>query len=196
MRQICTAATNSCRSAARFDVESPLYCHWLCGQRVAVLNRPLIEHEWRMVRAFARRIKREDVRLRFGRPIDLRDEFNLRRYFDIGSEKGEIVLVLDEAGAVAGIGHRVIVSRSEAEIALLVRSDLKRRGIGEFLVREIMARSARQGIETLRALVGRENHAVLCLAAKLGCVPRGSSAFAVDLAFETNRPTAASCHIQ
>ena len=69
-----------------------------------------------------------------------------------------------------------MVSRSEAEIGLIVRSDLKRLGIGEFLLREMLARSARQGLKTVSALVLWENSVMLRLATKIGCVRREATA--------------------
>ena len=107
----------------------------------------------------------------------------MRRFFDIRSETGEIARVLDETSAIAGISHRILVSPQEAEIALIVRSDRKRRGIGECLLRAMLARSARQGFNSLSAVVLRENRAVLRLAAKVGYVQRAANAWTMELVF-------------
>ncbi len=143
-----------------------------------------------MVRAFVRRTDREDLRLRFGYLLNLQDEGTLRRVFDIKGEVGEIAWLLDETAAIAGLAHRIMVSRSEAEIGLIVRSDLKRSGIGEFLLRETLSRSARQGLKTLSGSVLWENRAMLQLAAKIGCVPREVCAFTVELTFDVGQTTA------
>jgi len=47
----------------------------------------------------------------------------------------------------------MMASQSEAEVGLIVRSDLKRRAIGEFLLRRMLGRSAIQGLKTLSASV-------------------------------------------
>jgi len=145
-----------------------------------------------MVRAFVRRMEREDLRLRFGRPLNFDDEATLRRAFDIEGGAGEIAWLLDDKAAVAGMAHRIIVSRSEAEIALVVRSDVKRRGIGEFLLRHTLARSARQGLKTLSGVVLWENRAMRRLAAKIGFVPRLGNAWTLELTLDLARTMAAN----
>jgi acetyltransferase len=143
-----------------------------------------------MVRAFVRRLEREDLRMRFGYPLDFQDDVTLRRAFDIKGAGGEIAWLLDEGAAIAGLIHRIMVSRSEAELGLIIRSDLKRAGIGEFLLRETLARSARQGLKTLSGLVLRENRAMLQLAAKIGYRPREICALTIELTFDLARATA------
>jgi acetyltransferase len=157
---------------------------------LTVLGRPLVEGEWDLVRAFVRRMDPDDLRLHFGRFLNFRDEFNLRRFFDVKAGVGEIAWVQDDTGAIAGISHRIMLSQSEAEIAVIVRSDLKRRGIGEFLVRKMLARSARQGLKTLRAVALWENRPVLRLAAKIGDVRREAHADTVVVTFGIDRPAA------
>ncbi len=156
-----------------------------------VLDRPLLDAEWDMVRALVRRTEREDLRLRFGHPLDLRDEPTLRRAFDIKAGAGEISWLLDDAAAIAGLAHRIRVSQAEAEVGLIVRSDLQRNGIGEFLLRRMLARSARGGLQTLSGLVLVENRAMLHLAAKIGFMPRQVCALTAELAFDLGRTAAA-----
>jgi acetyltransferase len=144
-----------------------------------------------MVRTFVRRTAREDLRLRFGRPLSFDDEATLRRAFDIEGGSGEIIWLLDADAAIAALAHRITLSRSEAEIALIVRSDVQRRGIGEFLLRQALARSARQGLKTLTGLVLWENRAMRRLATKIGFVPRQGTAWAVELILDIGQARAA-----
>jgi GNAT superfamily N-acetyltransferase len=150
---------------------------------IKVLGRPLAGAEWDMVRAFVRRMKRNDLRLRFGYPLNFDDEATLRRAFDIKAGSGEMIWALDQAATIAGLAHRITVSPAAAELALIVRSDLKRQGVGEFLLRKMLARSARQGITTLGASILRENRAMLELAAKIGYVPRGACGVTIEMMF-------------
>jgi len=145
----------------------------------------LTEAQWDCVRAFVQHTAREDLRWRFGIPLALDDEATLRRAFGIKSG-GEMIWSLNEQAAIAGICHRVLVSPVEAEIALLVRSDLKGFGIGEYLLRAVLARAARQGLETLTASVLRENWPMLRLATKVGCTPRRSQTDTIEIAFDLN----------
>jgi RimJ/RimL family protein N-acetyltransferase len=142
--------------------------------------------EWRWMRSpkgcLRTSNRREDLRLRFGYPLAFDDEFTLRRVFGLKAG-GEMIWSLDENGAVAGIAHSVMTSPREAEIALIVRSDLKGFGIGEFLLRTVMARAARQGLKTLIASILRDNRPMLRLAMKVGCVMRHAYAETVEIAF-------------
>jgi RimJ/RimL family protein N-acetyltransferase len=156
---------------------------------IVVRAGPLTEREWENVRAFVRSLHRDDIRNRFGHPVDLADEPTLRRFFDVNRFQGDIAWVTDDGGAIAGIAHRIRLSPTEAEIGLIVRSDLKRRGIGELLLRDLLARSVRDGLQTLDAFVLRENRAMLGLAAKAGekvshMIRRSFAGTMIELTFE------------
>ena len=164
--------------ADRSEVESAWHNGDAGNGRTIVLTHPLSEHAWAMIRAFVGKTDREDLRLRFGQSLDFADAATLKRFFDIGGSAGELVCMLDEAGDISGILHRVLTSPCEAEIALIVRSDVKRTGIGEKLLRTALSQAAEQRLQTLRALVLRENAAMLRLARKIGfmaCKPAGFS---------------------
>jgi GNAT superfamily N-acetyltransferase len=191
-RPICAAQTCLQRAESPFTAEHSLAGRPSRGRRIIILDRSLVEAEWDMVRAFVQRMERNDLRLRFGRPLNLGDEVTLRKAFDIAAGVGEMAWALDEAAAIAAIAHRIRISRSEAEIGLIVRSDLKRRGIGEFLLRAMLARSAREGLKTVSASVMRDNHGALRLAAKVGYGLREPSALTVELIFDVERATAAT----
>ena len=136
-----------------------------------------------MIRTFVGRTDREDLRLRFGQPLDFADDAILKRFFDIGGPCGEQIWALDDAGNIGGVLHRVRTSPSAAEVALIVRSDRKRRGFGEELLRAALARAAKQNLTTLRAYVLGENSAMLRLARKVGFVARSPTGFSVELEF-------------
>jgi len=161
------------------------------ADRTTILDRPLGAAEWDIVRSFVRRTAREDLRLRFGRPLNFDDEATLQRAFGLRAESGEIIWALDDDAAVAAIAHRITLSRSEAEIALIVRSDVQRRGIGEFLLRQALARSARQGLKTVTGLVLWENRAMRRLAAKIGFIPRQGGAWTLELTLDIAQARAA-----
>ena len=154
--------------------------------RLKIVRWPPSDAQWGKVRGFVRQTNREDLRRRFGHPLALNDEFTLRRAFGIKSG-GEMLWSLDEYGAIAGICHRVLISPREAEIALIVRSDLKGFGIGEFLLRAVCNHAARQGLNTLHASVLRDNAPMLRLAIKVGCVFREAHGEAVEIAFNLDQ---------
>jgi RimJ/RimL family protein N-acetyltransferase len=148
---------------------------------IVVFGHALTEPEWDKVRAFVRRTNRESLRLRFGQAADFADDHTLKRFFDIEGGRGEMIWMLEEGGAICAIAHLVRSSPAQAEIALIVRSDRARRGIGEELLRTTLARAARHGLDTVSALVLCENTGMLRLARKVGFEPRKSSGLAVEL---------------
>jgi N-acetylglutamate synthase-like GNAT family acetyltransferase len=157
-----------------------------CGQ-IVVLARALTESEWEKVRAFVRRTSRESLRSRFGQAADLRDERTLKRFVDIDAGSGEMIWMLEDGGAICAIAHLVRLSLERAEIALIVRSDRARRGIGERLLRVTLARAAQRDLKTLSALVLYENTAMLRLGRKLGFKVRQSSGLTVELELDLGR---------
>jgi GNAT superfamily N-acetyltransferase len=195
---------NQLRPVGRFST-SPLAAlvgvpgDWVPGDidasQTIVVAGPLSEAQWERIRTFVGRMDRDDLRLRFGQPLDFADDAILKKFFDIGSVCGEQVWALDEAGDIAGILHRVRTSPSAAEIALVVRSDRKRRGVGEILVRTALARAAAQHLMILRAYVLGENRAMLRLARKVGFVAQKPAGFSVELEFNL-RPAAPGAQIQ
>jgi RimJ/RimL family protein N-acetyltransferase len=148
---------------------------------IIVLTRALTEGEWDMVRAFVRRTSRESLRLRFGQAADFADDHTLKRFFDIKAPTSEMMWMLEEGGAICAIVRLARLLPRQAEIALIVRSDRARQGIGEALLRAAMVRAARQGLRTLSAVVLHENTAMLRLARKVGFVPRKSFGLGVEL---------------
>jgi RimJ/RimL family protein N-acetyltransferase len=136
---------------------------------IVVLTRALTEPEWDKVRAFV-----------------------LKRFFDIDGVSGEMIWMLEEGGAICAIAHLVRLSPWHAEIALIVRSDRARRGIGEKLLRTTLAGAARHDLNTLSALVLYENTAMLRLARKVGFEPRKSSGLTVELEFDLGKSATSS----
>jgi GNAT superfamily N-acetyltransferase len=160
-------------------------------EAVAVQEKPLSACEWALIRTFLRRTHRDDLRRRFGHPFDVDDEVTARRLFDVRAGSGEISWVLDPSGAIAGVAHRVMISPAAAEIAVLVRSDCQRRGIGEFLIRSLVRRAAQQRLRALHAVVQRDNRGVLRLAAKFPYQCRTGTALTVELILDVAGPMAA-----
>jgi acetyltransferase len=153
--------------------------------RIKVVAGPPSEAEWDRVWVFVRHTSREDLRWRFGHPLAFEDEATLRRAFGLNAE-GEMLWALDADGAIGGICHRVPTSAQEAEIALIVRTDRKGFGIGEYLLRSVIARAAHQGLASVHASVLRDNSPMLRLAMKAGCVLRQAHGETIEIAFNIN----------
>jgi GNAT superfamily N-acetyltransferase len=153
--------------------------------RLNIVGGPLSEAQWDRVRAFVRETERDDLRRRFGYPLAFNDETTFRRAFGI-KPGDEMLWSLDEHAAIAGICHRVLISPEEAEIALIVRSDLKGLGIGEYLLRSVLMRAAHYGLKTSSASILRDNWPMLRLAMKVGCVLRHAHGETIEIAFNVD----------
>jgi len=135
-------------------------------------SRTMTDDLWRLIRRFAVRIGRDDIRMRFGGQLNTSDETTLRRFFGVG-DASEVGWVVDLAGDMAGISHRARVSRSEAEVALLVRSDLKRRGVGTRLLQSAISNARSDGVRCLAGVILSENKGMIRIANKAGFLPAG-----------------------
>jgi acetyltransferase len=99
-----------------------------------------------------------------------------------GAEAGEILGV---ARACAGEDKRM------AEFAVLVRSDLKRQGLGRLLMEKLIRYCRGHGIGELRGSVLIENAAMLALARALGFHLRSSEQNVAEIALVL-RPAASA----
>jgi GNAT superfamily N-acetyltransferase len=155
--------------------------------RDVVVTRSLSESDSDMIRGSVRNTELNDLRPRFGGAIDFRDDASLRRHFGVDPKSGEIGWMLDERSSIAGISHRVLISPFEAEIGLIVRSDLQRKGIGSRMLNCLIRRSGEERLLTVRALVLYENRAMLNLARRAGFVAGGRLGLNVELAIALGR---------
>lgn len=152
--------------------------------RPSLLCPPFSGPVWSCLHAFVKHCSRNDLRHRFGSASDFRDLSVLKSVFDIPPGLGELALVWDRCDAIAAVLHRVRISAAEAELALLVRADLKRKGLGTLLLEDAISRSAQHDMTTLVGHVLRENTPMLRLARKLGFTSRDSSPLSLEMVIQ------------
>jgi acetyltransferase len=132
-----------------------------------VTVRPLSLADWNAYRAFGELVERNDMRLRFAGPVKL-DDGRCRRFLDIDHDREEAFAAFEGDGAMLGVARLARVSASEADIALIVRSDLKRRGLGRLLLDRLIRHAEAVGLGVLTGDVLYENLAMLSLARRAG----------------------------
>ncbi len=147
----------------------------------AVQIRPLLPDDVDAYRAFGAKLARDDLRLRFAGLVKLDDPAFCARLLDIDHDRVEVLAAFDAAGAMLGVARLSRTAPAEAEAALIVRSDLKRRGLGRLLLGRLARLAAGRGIDTLSAQVLHENYPMLRLAAAAGFHAVATSGLLVEL---------------
>jgi uncharacterized protein YjiS (DUF1127 family) len=138
------------------------------GRFGAVRIRRLDSSDLARCLRFARLLHPEDIRLRFGRPVALGDSDTFRRLFGLDNGKIETIAALDLSGQILGLATVAWVRPGEAEIGLIVRSDLQRRGLGATLLAHVIRNARAAGFRVLLADIGYGNLAVRRLVQRFG----------------------------
>jgi uncharacterized protein YjiS (DUF1127 family)/GNAT superfamily N-acetyltransferase len=125
---------------------------------------------------FGRLLHPEDARLRFGRPAALGDGDTFRRLFGLDNGKIETIALLDLSGQILGLATVAWVRPGDAEIGLIIRSDLQRRGLGATLLAHVIRNARAAGFRLLLADIGYGNLAVRRLVQRFGFELSGHSA--------------------
>jgi acetyltransferase len=131
---------------------------------------------------FLSRLEAEDLRLRFGGGRPPREPAALRRRLGLGDPRSTVLLSLDTIGAIAGMASLAMASAGMAETAVIVRSDLKRRGVGTALMGRLVRHARMCGLTRLMAMVLYENLPARRLVRRLGF--RQIGPLETDLEFE------------
>ncbi|MBN8995158.1 MAG: bifunctional acetate--CoA ligase family protein/GNAT family N-acetyltransferase [Rhizobiales bacterium] len=147
---------------------------------LAVFLRPIRPDDEPLLADMVRRSDPADVRLRFLlHGVRFSDTMAARlSQIDYDREMAFVALA-SESGApeLLGVGRLVADPENEkAEFAVMVRSDLKGRGLGYCLMQELVAHARRRGLKVLHGEVLRENRTMLQLASELGFVTTATEA--------------------
>ena len=113
----------------------------------------------------------EDARLRFFSPLRNLEPHALARFTQIDYERemGFVAFGDDDPGRIAAAAMLVSDPDGVAgEFAIVVRSDLHRRGIGRLVMRKLIDYARSIGLSTVNGDVLNENRAMLALCAELG----------------------------
>jgi acetyltransferase len=139
----------------------------------AILVRPIRPEDEAQHRSFIEALQPEDLRLRFfnARRELPRSELARLAQIDYAREMAFIAVrsVPDGTSQTLGVVRAVIdPDNADAEFAVIVRSDLKARGLGRILMRKMIAFLSGRGTRRMVGHVLRENEAMRRLARSLG----------------------------
>lgn len=158
-------------------VFAPRTLHWWLGHRLAL--RPLIPDDLEPYRAFLARVAAEDLRLRTHGATALPSLGVAKRLVtNDGARNVAFAAVLDDAlpeDAIVGVVRAALDPSAAppcAEFAILVRSDVKGRGLGKLLLERLIEWANDAGIDTLVGETDPYNERLLGLARSHGFVAR------------------------
>jgi acetyltransferase len=108
--------------------------------------------------------------MRFFAPVKDFSPTFIARFTQIDYARAMAFVIIDPpSGEMLGVGRMHLLSHSDtAEYAVLVRSDLKGRGLGWLLMQKLIEYARSEGIEALRGEVLSENSTMLQMCAQLG----------------------------
>jgi GNAT superfamily N-acetyltransferase len=115
------------------------------------------------------------------------DDSSIERYAEKCANDGTIVIAYFEAGVVRGAAELHPPQQSPdalPEIAFSVEASARRRGVGSFLFRQLIAEAREKGYRKLRITTGAQNVAMRALANKFGAhltFSQGESTGTVDI---------------
>ena len=144
--------------------------HIVLRDGLKIFVRPLRPEDEVLYPRFLSAVTPQDLRLRFFAPVKEFDHAAIARLTQIDYARAMAFIAIDEAsGEMLGVVRIHSDSAYESgEYAILVRSDLKGRGLG-WLLMELMIEYARsEGLRLIRGEVMHDNAAMLQMCRKLG----------------------------
>ena len=121
------------------------------------------------------------------------DDSFIERYAEKCAADGTVIIAYFEDGVVRGAAELHPPEQSAdltPEIAFSVETSVRRRGVGSFLFRQLIAEARAKGYRSLRITTGAQNEAMRALAKKFGAnltFRHGESTGTVDL-IKQNQP--------
>jgi GNAT superfamily N-acetyltransferase len=128
--------------------------------------RPLMGINWADWGRFFSHLNPSDIRDRFGHPVAVEAALRL---LTLPNRYGSLIFGAFCPEGLIGVANLAKDAMGRAEIAVLVRSDWKRRGVGEALMRAALCQAARERLQVY-AFVQSSNSAIIGLLRRVGFV--------------------------
>jgi acetyltransferase len=140
------------------------------AEETAVIVRPTRPEDEPLVQKFLEKVTAEDLRLRFFAPIKEFSHAFIARLIQIDYARAMAFMAIEEkSGDLLGVVRLHADANYETgEFAILVRSDLKGRGLGWKLMALIIEYARSEGLKRIQGQVLRENITMLAMCRQLG----------------------------
>ncbi len=135
-----------------------------------ILVRPVRPQDEALYEDFLAAVTPEDLRLRFFAPVKDRGHAFVARLTQLDYERAMALAAIEpDSRALLGVVRLHLDSdRRHGEYAILLRSNLKGRGLGWELMRLIIEYARAEGVQQITGQVLRENSTMLAMCEKLG----------------------------
>jgi acetyltransferase len=135
-----------------------------------VFVRPLRPEDESLYGPFFNQVTDQDLRLRFFAPVKDFGHAFLARFTQIDYARAMAFIALDmSSGSMLGVVRLHANSNYDSgEYAILVRSDLKGRGLGWLLMKQITEYARAESIKSIEGQVLRENTTMLAMCREFG----------------------------
>jgi acetyltransferase len=136
----------------------------------AIFVRPVRPEDEPLYAPFFARVTAPDLRLRFFAPVKEFSHVFVARLTQIDYARAMAFVAIEEAsGALLGVVRlHANANYDTGEYAILVRSDLKGRGLGWLLMQMIIDYARAEGLQTIEGQVLSENTTMLAMCRELG----------------------------
>lgn len=139
--------------------------------RIGPVNlRPILPKDGDALVRYFERLTPEDVRFRFFGPMRCLSTKQVERFTRLNHDREIAQVVEDPAtGDFLAVGRLAFdAAGRRAEFAISVRSDLKGRGVGRFVIAHLIDRARKRGVEEIFGDILAENTTMIAFAKELG----------------------------
>jgi acetyltransferase len=144
--------------------------HIVLGDGWRIFVRPVRPNDDRLIRDLLAHVSKEDLRLRFFDSIkEFSPEF-ITRLTDLDYARAMAFVAIDEANneTLGVVRLHADETHETAEYAILLRSDLKGRGLGWALMQLILEYAKSEGLKRIEGQILQENTVMLKMCRELG----------------------------
>ncbi|HUG63414.1 MAG TPA: bifunctional acetate--CoA ligase family protein/GNAT family N-acetyltransferase [Methylomirabilota bacterium] len=144
--------------------------HIVLGDGWRVFVRPIRPEDEAILRGFFARMAPDDLRLRFFAAVKDQSHAFIARLTQLDYARAIAFIAIDEdcGGVVGSVSLHADVNYERGEYAVIVRSDLKGRGLGWALMQMMLEYAHAEGLRRVEGQVLRENTVMLRMCQELG----------------------------